>query len=190
MLYTWLIPLANLALCQMLGSVDSFVSFIQSISRLDKIAILRRCTAHTPLHPPPSRFPSGSVRRKALCSWKRCRLLLLRRRLLVSADFMQISTANLCRAPRIHCCRSADSPGYLVRGGNGREGDSLQVATKYTKCTFHFKLIYARLSPLPSRSPVRRVSAPYAWLRSELEEKAESGAASGRDRCPAAPNSQ
>jgi len=143
-----------------------------------------------PPHSPPSRFPSGSVRRKALCSWKRCRLLLLRRRLLVSADFMQISTANLCRAPRIHCCRSADSPGYLVRGGNGREGDSLQVATKYTKCTFHFKLIYARLSPLPSRSPVRRVSAPYAWLRPELEEKAESGAASGRDRCPAAPNSQ
>jgi len=35
--------------------------------------------------------------------------LLVWRRLLVSADFMQISTVNLCRATRIHCCRSADS---------------------------------------------------------------------------------
>jgi len=109
LLHTWLIPLAVLALCQVLGSLDSFVSFIQSISRPWQDCNIETLYAAFPF-PIPQRIRfSGSVRRKVLCSWKRCRLLLVWRRLLVSADFMQISTVNLCRATRIHCCRSADS---------------------------------------------------------------------------------
>lgn len=112
-LYTWLILLDSLALTlSNAGIAWQFCKFhsvnFTALTRLQYWDVVRRC--NRPPSPPKPPTPLALVQSNGnSCVAGKDVGCSSRRLLLVSADFMQISTVNLCRATRIHCCRSAES---------------------------------------------------------------------------------